>query len=338
MRNSDIDALKGIGIVCVLMGHVLTWGTIVSKMLFAFHVPLFFFLSGVFFKDGSASFRQILRRVCLHMVLPYFFFILIALPIALLRNDVFFDARLVKSVFVDFHPAVNGPVWFLVVLAMTHILFWLCQRILSEKLSEAWFFVLTAVLCIGCVIGSMAICKIRVIPFKFGVLPFSFPLFAVGYFLRERVLAFFACRKSARDIFFFSILCSLLALLAYRFAPSHVGVPTIAGGFLPSCIAGILATMYATRAFRLAKVRPLVWIGENSLFYFCLDFVSLPIVLWVIRRMGYCDLDVAMPLTAHTHGFSFAFSVFVCNIVLVTGLVFAIKPLFERLSSRLGQS
>lgn len=49
-RNTSFDILKGIGIILVMFGHVLPTG-FVHDLIYGFHMPLFFFCSGVFFKE-----------------------------------------------------------------------------------------------------------------------------------------------------------------------------------------------------------------------------------------------------------------------------------------------
>lgn len=53
-----VDTLKAFGIILVVMGHVFhDSDSIVSHFIYAFHMPLFFLLSGVFFDyDKKNSF------------------------------------------------------------------------------------------------------------------------------------------------------------------------------------------------------------------------------------------------------------------------------------------
>lgn len=64
-RQAEIDAVKGLGIVLVVMGH--GWlaqhdkGAL-FKVIFSFHIPLFFFLSGVLLKGDAAPLGFVLSR------------------------------------------------------------------------------------------------------------------------------------------------------------------------------------------------------------------------------------------------------------------------------------
>jgi fucose 4-O-acetylase-like acetyltransferase len=79
-RQQWIDVLRGIGIVLVVWGHV--YGGYSFDLIFLFHMPLFFFLSGMLFKsvrDVGAFARYKARQ----LLVPYtVFLLLINLPLA----------------------------------------------------------------------------------------------------------------------------------------------------------------------------------------------------------------------------------------------------------------
>lgn len=49
IRNQAIDIAKGVGIFLVVYGHTIK-GTEFRTFLYAFHMPLFFVISGLFFR------------------------------------------------------------------------------------------------------------------------------------------------------------------------------------------------------------------------------------------------------------------------------------------------
>lgn len=65
-RIDTIDIIKGIGILLVIFGHVNTEGQLSRFFIYSFHMPLFFFFSGVvahssgnLMKDLIKSFRSL---------------------------------------------------------------------------------------------------------------------------------------------------------------------------------------------------------------------------------------------------------------------------------------
>lgn len=76
-----IDALKGIGIVAVVLGHAFGWrdGSILP-LIYLFHMPLFFFLSGYLYKP-SPDLWVFLRKKTFHLLVPYAAFLLLIVVI-----------------------------------------------------------------------------------------------------------------------------------------------------------------------------------------------------------------------------------------------------------------
>jgi acyltransferase len=56
-RLNTYDIAKGIGIILVVLGHTATHIGL-EKVIYQFHMPLFFILSGIFFKENDVQFPQ----------------------------------------------------------------------------------------------------------------------------------------------------------------------------------------------------------------------------------------------------------------------------------------
>jgi fucose 4-O-acetylase-like acetyltransferase len=73
-RNATIDIARGIGIILVVLGHnptVLQDKGELFRVIYSFHLPLFFFLSGVFLKDSAPPGPFALSRADA-LLKPYF--------------------------------------------------------------------------------------------------------------------------------------------------------------------------------------------------------------------------------------------------------------------------
>jgi len=71
-RIKWIDIAKAIGISFVVMGHLQNPENI-NTFIYSFHMPLFFFLSGLTFKDGQI-FKDYLTKKIRTIVIPYFLY------------------------------------------------------------------------------------------------------------------------------------------------------------------------------------------------------------------------------------------------------------------------
>lgn len=69
-RIEWIDTAKGLGLIFVILGHLHT--PYISSWVYLFHMPLFFFLSGVTFSGGKYTFKQFIVKRLKTLVIPYF--------------------------------------------------------------------------------------------------------------------------------------------------------------------------------------------------------------------------------------------------------------------------
>ena len=69
-RIKWIDTAKGLGLLCVILGHLGV--PYLSTWIYTFHMPLFFFLSGIVFSGRKYRFGEYLKRKMKSLVLPYF--------------------------------------------------------------------------------------------------------------------------------------------------------------------------------------------------------------------------------------------------------------------------
>jgi len=70
-RVQYFDIAKGIGMLSVIVGHMEL--TSVNAFVFTYHMPLFFLISGWFFKDAPGKMKKNMR----HLLLPYVITVLV---------------------------------------------------------------------------------------------------------------------------------------------------------------------------------------------------------------------------------------------------------------------
>lgn len=129
VRNSSIDAVRGIGILLVVLGH--NWLTLhdrgfLYQVIFSFHMPLFFVLSGIFLHESSMIGKSIRSR-SISLLKPYFVvlgLLGIAKYLAALKSGSTFDApAYFLGVVWGTGPMLSWPqMWFLPNLFLSSIL------------------------------------------------------------------------------------------------------------------------------------------------------------------------------------------------------------------------
>jgi len=72
VRDPAFDILKGIGITLVVVGHVYSGMT--HRLIYVFHMPLFFLVSGYFFR-ASPTMKECARKMTTRLLIPYLSFL-----------------------------------------------------------------------------------------------------------------------------------------------------------------------------------------------------------------------------------------------------------------------
>ena len=140
-RDRSLDILKGMGIILIIFAHSLGWKHILYPFIYSFHVPLFFVLSGYFYKLSNfrTQFNKDFRRLLIPYVVVTFVEIFLVFVHKLYLTGVFFGAY---SLLWD---SVT-PIWFLVALFFCRLCFYFVLRLSKYYLlisflisSFSWF-------------------------------------------------------------------------------------------------------------------------------------------------------------------------------------------------------
>lgn len=151
-RIEWIDVAKGITIILVMIGHYVSYGSQIRNFIFAFHMPLFFILSGYTFKflDDKKEILKKTKKEIIRFLLPAFLLTIIGqITIKLLWNwhnlsykASFFLAlkRIAWGNGVDYdwkgiHFYALGMPWFLITLIVAKLV---CGYLGKDKLKLAF--------------------------------------------------------------------------------------------------------------------------------------------------------------------------------------------------------
>lgn len=142
MRKTEIDVAKGFALFSVVFAHVLEWDHPLTLWIFMFHMPAFFFLSGMTFRPAKyPSFSIFLKDKLKKRIRPYFIIAFIGFIICMLRpyyRQPILDAGwpyLLMSVFFYGHPQnlYIGQIWFLTALFSAEVIAWLWFRFFGQR-------------------------------------------------------------------------------------------------------------------------------------------------------------------------------------------------------------
>lgn len=186
-RINKIDILKGIAIICMVLGHAIQlyngadyrnekmfYSNVAYKIIYTFHMPLFMVVSGYLFfislqKDNS--FKMIKRKVITYSIPIIVFAILKTLPHAYIQG---FSLLLIKDVAYN----VLHTLWFLWALIYACVSVWVFEKIKNQNLK--------------CILCMIAIVLVFITPdiLMSNVFKYTIPYFFVGYCYGKKQLNF----------------------------------------------------------------------------------------------------------------------------------------------------
>ena len=181
-REPVYDVAKGIGILTVVYGHL---GILTAKsLIYAFHIPLFFFLSGIFHRRRHMG--DLVRRKASTLMVPYLwaFMIFSVVDLAWLKLYPFNDFTLLST------RQSTGPLWFLRALFASCILYetliWGAERIKLLRERKRYMFTVLAIVCLMCSVAGYIISlhKLR-LPLYSGAVLTLIPFYGAGHMLME---------------------------------------------------------------------------------------------------------------------------------------------------------
>ena len=307
-RSALIDVCKGIGILCVYYGHTATWGTLSSRMIFSFHMPLFFFLSGLCFNvDKIGNVKELFFRIYRGLFLPYCFFVIVG---SLLRCDIVFPswrANPVAECIKLIHGEGSSAIWFLACLALVQVFVWTAckaeNRFFSRRRERCVFGLL---FCGTLLTGGFVISKylpqniVRRLPCMSASVPVGMLFFYIGNTSKSIIGVFERVAVRAATLLaavvggfalLFLVNLKLPAILDVR---SAIFSPRV----LPSCALGLVLVLIAGKTIVVSRYLQTVFasIGERSLFLFALE---LPIS-HIVDKITRGGLPYRCWLTDHT--------------------------------------
>jgi polysaccharide biosynthesis protein PslL len=215
-RIGYIDIAKGIGIVLVVMGHndFALISPLASKLIYSFHMPMFFFMSGMF-SNPDVPFWVFARRRFDRVLRPFLFTLLLIYFMSISFSKVSIlvaTRRLLKALYGNGHYLDWVQLWFLPHLFVVSLFAFMFVYIIRRTgVDQIRWIILAAIYIIG-VLGIALFW-----PFEFKLLGKEFTVFGLPYSL-DLVFAsgfFFILgyelKKHLRVSFFDNILTFLLS-------------------------------------------------------------------------------------------------------------------------------
>ena len=131
-RIEYIDVYRGIGIILMIMGHIY-FGKLFDIFIHAFHIPMFFIISGYLFSTKNVDFKEFIMKKSKQLLVPYIVFGVFHLIIYILMNLNSIDNITSRTFALFFMPTnsmpISGALWFLLSLFFADIMYYFIIKI-----------------------------------------------------------------------------------------------------------------------------------------------------------------------------------------------------------------
>lgn len=214
-RIDYIDIAKALGMLTIMWGHIHLSGWSFA-FVYSFHIPLFFFLSGmVFDKNRYSNFKEFLKKKTKSLFIPYVIFSFVFWAVWALFS--YLTKANVDSYWMPLAETFiaqgsggflvhNVPLWFVTCLIVVEALYYF---LVSYKTSIKLIVCVSLAFISWYGITHQVLFDWRLLPWNIEVALLALPIFALGNFFSQRIghdkfLLFVECNK-VRSVIFASL-------------------------------------------------------------------------------------------------------------------------------------
>lgn len=286
-RIETFDIAKGLGIILVYLGHVPPTAEI-KCMIYAFHMPLFFFLSGIFLNEKKREPLNFVLYKSKTLLVPLVTFVLFSIIVGWIS-----DGKIEKL-----HTSLTSTLWFLPVLYFSEILcYFLCRFFESKKKLFVALLILT-------LFGFLIDFNNILAPFALSTIPIASSFMLLGKMSCSHLFSFLKDPLSNRSELIKKFVCCFLILLLFvllgnqstNLHKAHLAYGPL--GWIAS-IVGIIMTVLLTKVIDsiLMFRKFFIICGQNSLLIFGLHLTIIQAVgltggLCIYQPLHYLFLNI----------------------------------------------
>lgn len=291
-RDESLDFLRGFGILLMVIGHI--GFTKADIYIYAFHMPLFYMISGYLVKpDVRKKFSAHVVSRAKRLLIPYFLFgfaqYIIYLGIHAFNTPDAQELLVNLLLFPTKGLAIAGALWFLTSLFLIEIVFELLLRIKNEGLR---FIVVAVVVVAGFFVNEMQYDLV----FALETAMVGILFYYAGYLIRRYKL--FDCIQKRKTKFVFAggamLLFIPLTWLCYKNGQIGMFFGMYQNEFVFVVVALFMTVFWWCVAKQVVKINKLSWfngyfvfLGKNSMIFLLLNqffiFFYRKVLLMVIE-------------------------------------------------------
>ena len=289
-RLDYMDIFRGLGIILMMMGHI-GFGDIFDYFIHAFHMPMFFFVSGFFFSSKSSDklkTTDYIKGKWKALIVPYCFFGLFHFAILCMiqRNGEVWKS-LAHLLFINTTSLpLAGALWFLTAIFFTNVIYFLLDRYIDDNRLKTMLVIILSLF------GNIAP---KLLPFR---LPYALDasfvgigLFHIAYILRQHMENRYIAKmfKLNKAVWFLSAVLMTALIFVNGYVNMRTGLYAIIPLFwinaVGACIVGINLSEYLSE-LKISIISIIKRIGKNSMVYLCLNQIVLMLIRYIMKPFG----------------------------------------------------
>jgi fucose 4-O-acetylase-like acetyltransferase len=203
-RIDYLDAAKGIGILFVVLGHnhIKVEFPAVYQVVYSFHMPFFFLLSGMFFRTDY-GFMALARRRFNSLLKPFIAYMLIIYIGAIFFTNTGLPTifgRMLKALYAGPNTLEWVPLWFLPHLFLVNLFAYVLIKFAYDRMSRLWMRGLFLVALLGAGVATIQffwqvkfsvldhVYELPGLPWSADLLLITSAFFILGYEIRRTFL------------------------------------------------------------------------------------------------------------------------------------------------------
>jgi hypothetical protein len=284
-RVNWIDWGKAFAIYLVVLGHLVSNDGIEGRIhdfIYLFHMPFFFFISGLLFKIKENNIRDMFSRIWRSLIIPYIFLNLLSdiflIPSWILGREWPLE-NLVYFLTAD-AGGEPGPTWFLICLAWVWIAFYYLSRF-----SYRW----QCVILIAC--GVVSWLFPYMLYWRLDTAVMVLPFFAAGYYSKSLL----TWHTDKYKMFLITIGLILISLF-FSYINGYSNVYLRAFGNFPTlyylgAFVGIMMLIMISKMFDQWKTNVICVLSSGTIVIMGLHGVVILYLKLIMKRLGIFAFD-----------------------------------------------
>ena len=302
-RIEWIDIAKGIGIILVIAGHTISLTH--SYPIYAFHMPLFFFLSGLVAKEISLSFGDYIGTKARQILKPWAILCVISFIVCLLiptwRSNLSIHQILLDFYSSNTNNIQNSSLWYLVCFYMVLFLYFFLNKFCKGIVSNVVLLII-AVLSLW-LPETLSFISHNIIhlpsarlPFKIDTAILALVFFAVANWNKKKIIDVLSKELNLIIVVLLVFICIIAIYVNGRSNLNSLEFGNYRLLYYPVAFIGIMTTCVVSHYIstsRLCRVRSiLIFCGKYSLLIFGFQSLFIRLYLLVFNNIEGLDMQL----------------------------------------------